>query len=92
LDRRRGAGLRSRRSGRDADQASLAAQGTDAEFEIRNGHIWTVREGVAVSLRGFLAAASVVASVAVVGAETWGHRQLKKRDERRSPPPDAPKE
>jgi len=29
----------------------------------------------------------VVATVAVVGAETWGHRQLETRDKRRSQPP-----
>ena len=31
----------------------LRPKGTDAEFEIRNGHIWTIRDGVALSLRGF---------------------------------------
>ena len=34
-------------------KSHLRPKGTDAEFEIRNGHIWTIREGVAVSLRGF---------------------------------------
>jgi hypothetical protein len=27
--------------------------GTDAGFEMRNGHIWTIRDGMAVSLRAF---------------------------------------
>jgi len=31
----------------------LRPRGTDAEFEMRNGHIWTIRDGVALSLRGF---------------------------------------
>jgi len=31
----------------------LRPKGTDAGFETRNGHIWTVRDGVALSLRGF---------------------------------------
>jgi ketosteroid isomerase-like protein len=34
-------------------KSHLRPKGTDAEFELRNGHIWTIREGVAVSLRGF---------------------------------------
>jgi uncharacterized protein len=34
-------------------KSRLRPKGTDAEFEIRNGHIWTVRDGVALSLRGF---------------------------------------
>jgi ketosteroid isomerase-like protein len=34
-------------------KSRLRPRGTDAEFEIRNGHIWTIRDGVAVSLRGF---------------------------------------
>jgi ketosteroid isomerase-like protein len=28
-------------------------KGTDVEVETRNGHIWTIRDGVAVSWRGF---------------------------------------
>jgi uncharacterized protein len=31
----------------------LRPKGTKAEFEMRNGHIWTLRDGVAISLRGF---------------------------------------
>src|SRR5262245_1426069 len=31
----------------------LRPKGTDAEFEIRNGHIWAIRDGVTLSLRGF---------------------------------------
>jgi uncharacterized protein len=34
-------------------KSRLQPKGSDAEFEIRNGHIWTVRDGVALSLRGF---------------------------------------
>jgi ketosteroid isomerase-like protein len=34
-------------------RSHLRPRGTDAEFEMRNGHIWTLRGGVAVSLRGF---------------------------------------
>jgi ketosteroid isomerase-like protein len=34
-------------------KSHLRPKGTDAEFEIQNGHIWTIREGVAVSLTGF---------------------------------------
>jgi uncharacterized protein len=34
-------------------KSRLRPKGTDAEFEIRNGHIWTIRDGVAVSLRGY---------------------------------------
>lgn len=34
-------------------RSHLRPRGTDAEFETRNGHIWTLRDGVAVSLRGF---------------------------------------
>ena len=34
-------------------KSHLRPKGTDAEFEMRNGQIWTIREGVAVSLRGF---------------------------------------
>jgi ketosteroid isomerase-like protein len=34
-------------------KSRLRPKGTDAEFEIQNGHIWTVRDGVALSLRGF---------------------------------------
>ena len=34
-------------------KSHLRPKGTDAAFEIRNGHIWTIRDGVAVSLRGF---------------------------------------
>src|SRR5262245_4980849 len=34
-------------------KSRLRPRGTDAEFEIRNGHIWTLRDGVALSLRGF---------------------------------------
>ena len=34
-------------------KSRLRPKGTDAEFEIRNGHIWTIRDGVALSLRGF---------------------------------------
>jgi hypothetical protein len=61
----------------------------------------TTREGVLWSVVGLgavgavvwltwgatLAAVAVVATVAVVGAETWGHRQLDKRDERGSQSP-----
>jgi ketosteroid isomerase-like protein len=28
-------------------------KGTDVEVQTRNGHIWTIRDGVAVSWRGF---------------------------------------
>jgi ketosteroid isomerase-like protein len=28
-------------------------KGTDAEIETRNGHLWTIRDGVGVSVRGF---------------------------------------
>jgi uncharacterized protein len=34
-------------------KSRLRPKGSDAEFEIRNGHIWTIRDGVARSLRGF---------------------------------------
>jgi ketosteroid isomerase-like protein len=34
-------------------KSHLQPRGTDAEFEMRNGHTWTIRDGVAVSLRGF---------------------------------------
>ncbi|HEY6654627.1 MAG TPA: nuclear transport factor 2 family protein [Solirubrobacterales bacterium] len=34
-------------------KSRLRPKGSDAEFEIRNGHIWTVRDGVALPLRGF---------------------------------------
>jgi hypothetical protein len=34
-------------------KSRLRPRGTDAEFETRNGHIWTIRDGVALSLRGF---------------------------------------
>ena len=34
-------------------KSRLRPRGTDAEFEIRNGHIWTIRDGLGVSLRGF---------------------------------------
>jgi ketosteroid isomerase-like protein len=34
-------------------KSHLRPRGTDAEFEMRNGHIWLIRDGVAVSLRGF---------------------------------------
>jgi uncharacterized protein len=34
-------------------KSHLRPKGTDAEFEVRNGHIWTVRDGIAVSVRGF---------------------------------------
>jgi len=34
-------------------KSHLRPKGTDAEFEIRNGHIWTIRDGMAHSLRGF---------------------------------------
>ena len=34
-------------------KSRLRPKGTDAEFEIRNGHIWTLRNGVALSMRGF---------------------------------------
>jgi ketosteroid isomerase-like protein len=34
-------------------KSRLRPKGTDAEFEIRNGHIWTVRDGLVLSLRGF---------------------------------------
>ena len=34
-------------------KSRLRPRGTDAEFEMRNGHIWTIRDGIAVSLRGF---------------------------------------
>ena len=34
-------------------KSHLRPRGADAEFETRNGHIWTIRDGVAVSLRGF---------------------------------------
>ena len=34
-------------------KSHLRPKGTEAEFEIRNGHIWTIREGAALSLRGF---------------------------------------
>jgi uncharacterized protein len=28
-------------------------KGTSAQLELRNGHIWTIREGVIMSMRGF---------------------------------------
>jgi ketosteroid isomerase-like protein len=31
----------------------LRPQGSSAEFEIRNGHVWTIRDGAVVSMRGF---------------------------------------
>ena len=31
----------------------LRPKGSSAEFEIRNGHVWTIREGAVVSMRGF---------------------------------------
>ena len=34
-------------------KSRLRPKGTDAEFEIRNGHIWTIRDGVALSMLGF---------------------------------------
>lgn len=34
-------------------KSHLRPKSTDSEFEIRNGHVWTIRKGVAVSLRGF---------------------------------------
>jgi ketosteroid isomerase-like protein len=34
-------------------RSHLRPEGTEAEFEIRNGHIWTLRDGVALSLRGY---------------------------------------
>ena len=34
-------------------KSRLRPRGTDAEFEMRNGHIWTIRDGAALSLRGF---------------------------------------
>jgi ketosteroid isomerase-like protein len=34
-------------------RSRLRPKGTDAEFETRNGHIWTIRNGVALSPRGF---------------------------------------
>jgi fatty acid desaturase len=59
----------------------------------REGVLWSVVGLVAVGAVVWLtwsptlAAVAVVATVAVVGAETWGHRQLEKRDKRRSQPP-----
>ena len=34
-------------------KSRLRHKGTDAEFEIRNGHIWTIRDGTILSLVGF---------------------------------------
>jgi ketosteroid isomerase-like protein len=34
-------------------QMSVRPQGTDAEIQNRNGWIWTIRDGLAVSMRGF---------------------------------------
>jgi ketosteroid isomerase-like protein len=34
-------------------RSHLRPKGTEAAFDLRNGHIWTVRDGVALSLRGF---------------------------------------
>jgi ketosteroid isomerase-like protein len=34
-------------------KSCLRPKGTDAELEIRNGHICPIRDGVALSLRGF---------------------------------------
>jgi ketosteroid isomerase-like protein len=34
-------------------KSRLRPHGADAEFEVRNGHLWTLREGMVVSLRGF---------------------------------------
>jgi uncharacterized protein len=34
-------------------KSHLRPKGTEAEFEMRNGHIWTLRDGVVISLRGF---------------------------------------
>jgi ketosteroid isomerase-like protein len=34
-------------------RSRLRPKGSNAELEIRNGHIWTIRNGVALSLRGF---------------------------------------
>jgi ketosteroid isomerase-like protein len=31
----------------------LRPKGSSADFEIRNGHVWTIREGTVVSMRGF---------------------------------------
>jgi ketosteroid isomerase-like protein len=31
----------------------LRPKGSSAEFEIRNGHVWTIRDGAVVSMRGF---------------------------------------
>ena len=31
----------------------LRPKGTDAEFEFRNGHIWTIRDGMILSLVGY---------------------------------------
>jgi ketosteroid isomerase-like protein len=34
-------------------RSHLRPKGTEAEFDLRNGHIWTIRDGAALSLRGF---------------------------------------
>jgi ketosteroid isomerase-like protein len=34
-------------------KSRVRPKGTDAEIELRNGHIWTTRDGLAVSMRGF---------------------------------------
>jgi ketosteroid isomerase-like protein len=34
-------------------QMSVRPKGTDAEIQNRNGWIWTIRDGVAVAMRGF---------------------------------------
>ena len=31
----------------------LRPKGTDTEFETRNGHLWTIRDGTILSLKGF---------------------------------------
>jgi ketosteroid isomerase-like protein len=34
-------------------RSRLRPHGAAAEFETRNGHLWTIRDGVVMSLRGF---------------------------------------
>ena len=34
-------------------RSHLRPKGTEAEFGLLNGHIWTIRNGSALSLRGF---------------------------------------
>ena len=31
----------------------MRPKGTDVEFETRNGHLWTIRDGTILSLEGF---------------------------------------